>query len=55
MISTATRALCALLSTLGTAGLVMFANPANGMGATSHAPAAAMVAAATSSATSLRG
>ena len=46
MISNATRAFCALLSTIGAAGLVAFANPANAIAASHHAVAAPVVAAA---------
>lgn len=46
MISNATRALCALLSTIGAAGLVVFANPANAIGTSDHVTATAALAAA---------
>lgn len=46
MISNATRAFFALLSTIGAAGLVAFANPANAIADSHHAVVAPVVAAA---------
>ena len=45
MISNATRACCAILSMIGAAGLLMFANPANSFAGPRGASAPAAIAA----------
>lgn len=55
MISNATRAFCAILSTIGAVGLVTFANPANSFATLRAAPVPAAVVIATPIATARRG
>ena len=55
MISNAPRVFCAIPSTVGAAGSVIFANPANSFATPDAASAPAAIAASTPTATAYRG